>query len=259
MAQTEDGIFWLHNDDMVYLLAGGQVQPVGTKIQRELHDSVADRDRAFFTTHPDTRITTLWYTTDAGSSPNRAFSFNAIDGTWAPHRYGQRCSVGFTGAVSSSATTWGALVGGYATQTLTYSQLLGSSGDQSEAVVSSNGTPYIMSHSATSDDGVAVLHEAQFGTLWTGLPTRVKTTREVRLDLYADSASSLSVALSPDAGRTFPTEQRIAVSVQSQDTQTRIPQVLTGTYGGVRIRDDSGGNWHLSAVAVTATIGGESF
>ena len=258
MLQTQHGIFWLHNDDMVYVLQNGAVQPIGEKIQRELHDTIADRDRAFFTTHPDTEITTLWYTTTAGAAPNRAFSFNALNGTWAPHRYSQRCSVGFTGAVSSSATTWGALVGGYAAQTLTYNQLLGATGDQSEAVVSSVGTAYIASHSATSDDGAVVLHEAQLGAFGTDSPQRRKFLWETRVDVRATSASSLSLAVSPDLGATFPAEQRFAISASSANTQLKSHTPSTGIYHTVRVRDDSGGNWSLGGVTLTARLDGEA-
>lgn len=261
VVQTPDGIIWLHRDNMVYRLAGGTISEIGGAIQRELHDTIINRDRAFFTTHPDTRMTTLWYSADA-NEPNRGFTFNTLNGTWAPQRFAShRVSVGITGfPASSSATTWGGLVGTIDEQFLTYDQLLGhsSSGNQADVLASSTGTIYSMSHSATSDDGVAMLAEAQLGAFGVDSPHRRKFLYEARLELTAASASSLSVAVSPDLGATFPTETRLAISAASQTTQAKVNLPVTGNTLTLRVRDDSGGNWRLASVAMTARVDGEA-
>lgn len=255
--QTPDGIFWLHSDYMVYQFAGGTITPVGAPIQRELHETLLDRDTAFFTNHSDIRQLSLWYSADA-NYPNRAFTFNTLNGTWTPQRTTQRLAIGFSGQPSSSATTWNALVGAFAVQPFTYQQLLGVGTNSADAVVSSAGTAYIFSPSATSDDGQPVLHEAQLGALWADTPNRLKHVGQVRVDCQANSASSLSVAVSTDLGTTFPYEQRFAPSVQSHTSQTKLYCNLSGTFGTVRLRDDSGGNWAVSGLQVVATYGPET-
>lgn len=257
--QTPDGIFWLHSDYMVYQLAGGTITPVGAPIQRELHDTIIDRDTAFFTHHADIRQLSLWYSADGGYA-NRAFTFNTLNGTWTPHRTVQRLSVGFSGQPqsASSSVTWNALVGTFAQQTQTFQQLLGVGQNAADAVVSSTGTAYIFSPDATTDDGQVVLHEGQLGALWADSSNRLKHVAQVRIDCQANSASSLSVAISTNLGTTFPYEQRFAPSLQSHTSQVEIHCNLSGTYGTVRVRDDSGGNWSISGLQVVATYGPET-
>jgi len=263
--QTPDGLFWLGDDSMVYRLPPygyAQVESVGTDVQRVLHETSADPSTAFFGYHADARMLSLYYTATSGSAPQRAFTLNTLTGTWTPQRYTQGLSVGFVAplATASSATTWGALSGTFAAQALTYNQLLGgasATGQRNEAVVSSTGTPYAFSHSASSDDGQTVTQEAALGMLFASMPERRKYLDKVRWDVRADSASSLSVAVSANAGQSF-TEQRIAISAQSAVTQNVTNWNLDGIYHMTRVRTDSPHTFELHGVTVRAKLGGEA-
>ena len=263
--QTLDGLFWLGDDFMIYRLAPfgyAQIESIGSAIQRTLHDTLLEPSKAFFGYHPDARQLSLYYSVTAGAAPVRAFTLNTATGTWTPQRYTQGLSVGFSSpvATSSSATTWGALVGTYAAQTLTYNQLLGLGGagaPANEAVVSSTGTPYSFTHSASSDDGQTVTHDATLGALFASMPERRKYLDQARWDVRADSASSLSVAVSADLGATF-TEQRLAISAQSATTQLKTNWGLDGVYHMIRLRTDSPHTFEVNGITVRAKIGGEA-
>jgi len=272
---TPDGLFWMGNDFMVYRLDPsflGQIEPVGKTIQQTFHNSIADLSSVFFGYHADSRQLSVYYTDSVGTTPQRAMTLNTLTGTWTPQKFTHHLVTSFlgpqsTGSAGASGTTlWGQLVGTFAAQTLTYAQLGGgtSSGaatsNFAECLCSSGGTVYSMAHPSvqSTDDGTAVLHDATLGPLFVEPSDRRKYVDTIRLDVRADAASTLSVALSPDLGQTFPSEQTIAVSVQSATTQTVTRWGQSGTYHTIRLRS-TGGTWEVNGIVVRAKVEGESF
>lgn len=260
--QTQDGLYFLGNDLMIYRIDpywSAQPVAVGKEVQRALHDMNADPTTSFFGFHADARQLTLYFSTTAGVAPMNGFTLEVDRGTWTPQLFQHTLSVAFKSPFpTSTATTWGALVGSYANQTLTYNQLLGTAGNETESVVASAGTAYVFSHSATSDAGVAVTSEAVLGTLFAAIPDRRKFVDHVRWDLRTNSTSSVSVAVSGDLGNTYQ-EQELNVSAGSQTSQYKTNWGVDGVYHTVRIRCDAPDTFELAGVTVRAKLGGEAF
>lgn len=255
--QTQDGLYWLGGDLMVYQLEpfwAAEAKPIGKAIQRSLHEQDADPTTSFFGYHPDSRQLTLYFTTTVGQEPMNGYTLEVDNGTWTPQLFQQALGVSFQAPiVSSAATQWNQLVGGFATQTLNYNQLLGLSTDAlvAEALVSSAGTAYVLSHSATSDDGVAVTSEAELGTLFAGQPERKHFVDQVRFDLRTDTTSTVSVAVRDLSGQ-YGSEQTIGLSASSNNSQYLTYWGVPAVYHTVRIRSDAPNDWELNGVTVRA-------
>jgi hypothetical protein len=259
-----EGLVWLGDDFMIYRLGQDLSGPtaIGQAIQRTLHLQAADPALSFFGYHADAKMLTLYYTDTAGSYPQRGLTLN-LGGQWMPQKYAQKLVVGFQATASSGATTWGALVGPLTGNILTYNQLLGQgSYGFSEAVAASSGTAYIFDPphiSATSDDGVAVPEEVTLGPFFTAIVEQRKYIDTVRLDVQADVASTLSVALSGDNGLSFPGEVSFAVSATSNGSQYVVrPGGVSAVNPLVRIRS-TGGAWNIYSVTGKARLDGEVF
>jgi hypothetical protein len=261
---TPDGLFWVGSDFMVYRMQPyfwSQIEPVGAKIQRTLHNTVGDPTTFNFGYHADAKQLTLYYQATNETQPHRGFTLNTITGTWTPEVYQHGMAIGFTSPINSTSTQWNQLVGGFPANTLSYNQLLGASSDFVEATASSGGTVYVHQHPSvqSTDDGLVVPHEAAFGALFGTLPERRQFADTVRLDLRANSTSSLSVALSGDLGHTFPSESLVTISANSNTSffAIRLPGIQ-GIYHTVRVRSQ-GGDWELNQGSVLARIGEEAF
>lgn len=260
---TPDGFFWVGQDMMVYRLQPyywSQVEEIGKNVQRLLTDTVGDPNSLHFGLYGSAKQLSLYYTPLGDTLPTRAVTFNLLTGTWTPQVFAQGLTQGFTAPNTSAATVWNQLIGTFGAQTLTYDQLLGTTSKFFEGAVSSTGTTYIFQqpNAQATDDGVPVPSEAYLGTHFAALPDKRKYVDTVRLDLRADTTSTLSVAVSGDLGMTFLTEQSLAVSVQSSTSQQITRWGVDGTYHTVRVRS-TGGAWELAGVTVRARIGGESF
>jgi len=257
---TPDGLFWLGQDLMIYQLppTGYNLQSVGGKIHRTLHKEMGDPTTAFFGYHADAHQLTLYFKETGDSLTRRGWTINTLTGQWTPQRYSQGLSVGFTSPINSTATQWNQLVGDFPSQTFTYNQLLGSSSNFFEACAASAGTVYIYQHPETqaTDDGVATYHEAVLATPMSTIPERNKFVDRARLDIRADSASSLSLAISGDLGATYPQELALAVSATSNTSQLQTVWSVGGPNPMMRLRS-TGGSWELAALAVQARMMGE--
>jgi hypothetical protein len=113
-----------------------------------------------------------------------------------------------------------------------------------------------MSASAGSDLGATVEAYLQTGGIFTGDMTRQKYADEVRFDVHATSASSLSVAVSANLGLAYGDTFEFPVSVQSQSTQLRHNFGVCGAYHALRFRSEDTG-WRLARVALRARDVGE--
>lgn len=254
-----EGLFFVGGDMMVY--RGLELEQIGKPIHRTLHNAVQDPTTMFFGYHPDAKMLALYYSDTVGSYPNRSLVLNLLTGQWMPQKFEQNLAVGFQSPLqTSSATTWGALVGPLSGNLLTYNQLLGLAVvGFSEAVAASSGTAYTFSHSATSDDGRSVYEEATLGPMFSGIPQYRKYIDTVRLDVQADIASTLSVSLSGDNGMSFPGEVSFAVSASSNGSQyVARPGGVNGVYPLIRLRS-TGGNWNVLSLTGKGRLDGESF
>jgi len=157
----------------------------------------------------------------------------------------------------STATTWAQLIGAVSAQDLTYNEMLGGSGlERFEGLVSSTGTAYVSVPSATSDDGTAIHREVMVRTL-TDQPTSVKFVDIARLDVLSTTSSQISVAFSPDMGRTFPSEQQVTIAGNSQTSQyIARPGGIAAQYPAVRIQSSSNSTWEISGLRVEAQLRG---
>lgn len=263
--QTTDGLFWLGPDFMVYRLPywSVQIEEVGKAVQRTLQQTCADPTSAFFGYNGEARQLTLYYSAAEGVFPQRGLTLNTLTGKWTPQTFQHELVVGFqsptAGGGIPSNVQWNQLVGSFASQTIRYNSFQGVTGTIREAVLGSDGTAYTFSYSAPHDDGRSVTHEATLGACFTNLPERRKFVDHVRWDLRANVSSTVSVAVSPDLGHSWPSEQSLTISAQSETTQVKTNWGVSGTYHTVRIRCDSPASFELNGVTIRAKLEGESF
>lgn len=261
---TPFGIVWLHSDYMVYLMVGEQITPIGEAIQRTLRDTAVSLDKCFFSYNDELQQLTLFYTTTAASYPQDAFTFHLDENVWTPHTYAHELTGSFEGNTSTSATTWGGLVGTLAAQNQTYNETL-ASGTPDEALLSplrgdsttAGATAYFYSATTARDGSQVVNGQLVTGSLFPDDPTRTKFVDELRMNMRADSASSLSVSVSGSGGGGFQDQQEFVVSVQSQTTQQLVRPKVSGVDHVLRVQSEQTG-WSLGPVFVKAKMLGES-
>jgi hypothetical protein len=249
--QTPFGVFWLHSDFMVYRLSGDEVAPVGNAIQDTLRKTLKGPSRAFFGYDPKHLQVTLYYSDTAGAYPNKAFTLDVAEGVWTPHNFNYQLVLSLPCEPAGTATTWGELTGTLNEQLQTYEESLGRTETTSEAVITSSGTVAYFSSTASLDLDQPVESVAQLGALFAQDPDAVKLTQDVKIDLRADSASSLSVAYSGTLGRDYQDTQEFAISADSQTTQIDVPLLVSGVYHTMRLRSDDTG-WKVSRIAAFA-------
>lgn len=234
--RTPQGIIFLARNLQTYLLpkTGGTAVPIGQPMYRTLRETIDAPERAWSVYDQNTDQYQLYHAIQGGSGrPQRAMYLNLADGSWAPQsfdRAGGALSLtrGFTVtgvATSSSATSWGGLQAAgvrWADLNMSWAALGGltSSMDaRSVYIGSSGGTMYELSSTATSDNGVAV--ESRWRS--TGLkplgPNQQATATELRIDYQCNSASSLTVRFSQNAGASFEAGRRINLPATSGISQ----------------------------------------
>ena len=259
--QTPVGIFWLDSDYMVYRMVREQIEPVGEGIQRTLRDTALSLDKAFFSYSDELQQLTLWYTAADTDNPKRAFTLHIDEsggglGVWSPHRYDHELTISGVATVpSSSAATWGGLVGTLDDQGQSYNEAL-ASGAPDEMVLSSNGTAYYFSSEESLDDGQVVSGQVVTGSLWPQAPQRQKFTDQVRVEMRSDSAASLDIGVSGDLGQNYSTSE-IAFSVQSASTQRIRHYTVPGTEHMLRFESDDTG-WDVHRVTVRGRLLGDT-
>ncbi len=261
---TPFGIVWLHSDYMVYLMVGEKITPIGEAIQRTLRDTAVSLDKCFFSYNDELQQLTLFYTKNINQYPQAAFTLHLDENVWTPHTYAHEMSAAFEGNTSTSATTWGGLVGTLAAQNQTYNETL-ASGTPDEALLSpfqgnsttAGATAYFYSATTARDGSQIVNGQLITGVLFPQDPTNVKYCDELRLNWQANSASSLSVSVSGNGGGAYQDQQAFSVSVQSQTTQQIVYPSVSGTDHVLRFQSEDTG-WSLGLVFAKAKILGRS-
>jgi hypothetical protein len=241
---------------MVYRYQNRSVEPVGKAIQDTLRRETVDAGVVFMGYNAQLGHLTIYYDVGGATSASRAFTYDVQSGTWWPQRFTAGLVYGTFDSpptTASSTTVWGGLSGAFDDQAITYAGIQSGTlgGFPLPGVLSSTGTAYQFVASARSDNGTAITNHVE-------LPLPYALDRRVlvdytRLRLRADSASSLSVAVSPDAGLTYQNEQRIAISAISQPTEERVFATVDGEQPMLRLRSENGA-WRLGSVFVREQI-----
>lgn len=256
--QTSHGVFWLGADKMIYRLSRGIIEAVGAAIQRTLVTEMQSPDRSLFSWNEALAQLTLTYTTSGGAYGQRQFTLNLLNGQWTRHSLPWPVAATVQVAqTTSSATTWGGLTGTIAGQTLTYAEMLGNLGQNAvtDGLVTSAGTVYGASPSATSDGGVTPLHEIVLRSL-TSDPSRRKLVTAARLEAAGQANSTLSIAFSGDLGRTIGAETLVTLPALSQSSQFVMRNTVDGAYPAIRLRSSSASTWLVTGLQVEAKVRG---
>ena len=236
ISNTPQGLVFLARNLQTYLLpkTGGPAVPIGQRMHRSIRDSIDAPERSWSVYDQNTDQWQLYYPIQGGSGrPQRAIYLNMQDGSWAPQSFdrvsgGLSLTRGFsvTGvATSSSATTWGGLFAAgvrWADLSMSWAALGGLTNTQdarSVYVGSSGGTMYELSSTATSDNGTGVESRWRSTGLLGYEPDAQKSVTGLRIDYAADSASSLTVRFSQNAGASFEAGRKINLPATSGISQ----------------------------------------
>jgi hypothetical protein len=237
-SNTPQGIIFLARNLQTYLLpkGGGAAIPIGQRMYRTIRESIDAPDRAWSVYDQNTDQWQLYHPIQGGSGrPQRALYLNLQDGSWAPQSFdkiggGISLTRGFsvTGiATSSSLTTWGGLQAAgvrWADLSMSWGALGGLTNTLDSRSVyagSSGGTMYEFSSTATSDNGTGVESRWRSTGLLGFEPDQQKSVTGLRIDYQANSASSLTIKFSQNAGASFEAGRRINLPATSGISQAQ--------------------------------------
>jgi len=257
VCQTPMGVFFLGDNYLPYLIPrGGGPQPVGLKTWKTIRDEIDSPSRACAEYNPDTGRVLLVFATQGGTGrPAKGLELDLTTGTWVPQTFTPNLSRLAVGDVTSSAVTWGALVGAWNAQTQTWSQLGGTSNKRAMYAGTSTGTVAVFTSTATGDLGPAVLSEVMV-VIPNEDPTRKMYVREVRLDYQSNSASSMTLRLSNDFGQTYQQEFGVALPIAPLSAQTVVFPGVEATYPCIQFQHDQGHRFSIQRVtAMVAPTG----
>lgn len=252
VALTRAGTMWLGRDWNVYLLPMGEAKArkVGDAIQRRIAGEIDLPERATAAYNPETDHYELWYPVIGGNGRcQRGAFFDLRSGAWSPQALDASLDVskvwqGTLGATSASTTWSSASAAGltWAAATGSWQGQFGATnaGPPATYAGSSGGTLFTFDTSATSDAGVVVEARWRSGGLGGEEPGRTKTVTEIRVDYEAQSASSLTVRVSPDQGASFVAGQRLHLPTASTESQVVSHQFVNARYPVVEICSETG-------------------
>ena len=225
VAMTPRGIMFMARDLMPYLLpkGGAQAQPIGLEVHPYLRANVVNPEISFGLYDPVTQQYQLYYVAkgEAASAARRGAWLNLFNGQWS-HQHWQRApakdlACGWVGALATgqAGLTWSDLSGVYTWSTLpfTWGEMAPITNYQNQVVHlgGSEGTIWYLNSVGTNDDGTERYARWRSSALGGETPERVKMVNAFRVDYRADVASTISVAMSRDAGETFDSEQTVAL------------------------------------------------
>lgn len=265
-AVTPRGILFLGRDYHVYLLPkeGGQPVSIGQRLHRAIRNLIDRPERAWGAWDHTTDVYQLNYAIKGGSGrPQRAAWLNLESGAWAPQSYdpisgGLSLTRGFEVQLSSSATTWGGLQAAgitWASLNVTWADLAGASEERAILAGSSAGTLYYFNSAATSDNGTAVRSYWQSSSLGGEMPGVTKTMTRLYLDYQADSASTLTVAISQNQGSSFNEGRGLRLPPASGLSQARADVYVASRYPTFRVESE-GCRYRLYRFMAELRLGG---
>jgi hypothetical protein len=257
VCQTPKGVFFLGDNYQPYIIPpGGVPQPVGLATWKTLREEIDVPSRAGAEYNPDTGRVLLVFPIQGGTGrPTKGLELDLDTGTWAPQTFDVNLTRIAVGDVTSSAITWGGLVGAWNAQTLTWTQLGGTSSKRAIYAGTSTGTVAVFTSTATGDLGPAVLSETLM-VVPNEDPTRKLYVREVRLDYQSNSASSVTLRLSNDFGQTYQQSVGVALPVAPLSAQTSVFVGVEAQYPCLQFQHDQGHRFALQRVtAVVSPLG----
>ena len=241
VCQTPRGVFFLGDNYLPYIIPrGGGPQGVGLAAWKTLRDGIDTPERAVAEYNPELGEVLLAYPRAGSGRCDRGLALNLDTGTWTPQTFATSLTrLAAAVAVGSTATTWGNLVGSWASQTMTWEQMGGASSGRAMYAGTSSGTVASFTASASSDLGSLV--ETNYLVVMPNEdPTRKQYVREVRLDYRSASASSLTLRLSNDFGATFQSSVAVALPAAATSAQTVIGVGMEAVYPCIQFQHDAG-------------------
>jgi hypothetical protein len=190
----------------------------------------------------------VYYPVAGGTGrPTHSRDFNFTDKTWTPHTYAHDIDAVTNATLSSSATTFGGLVGTYQQQTLTYGQLAGVSQARTVLAGTSSGTVGQFLSTATADLGTSVgaKYVAHLGN---AEPDRRLLLKELWIDYKADAPSTLTISVSKDFGQTVVQSYSVALPPANPSAQTVVQVGLSAVYPSIVFEADQGTRFRLQRV-----------
>jgi len=257
VCQTPKGVFHLGSDYMPYITPrGGLPQAVGQAVWKTLREDIDYPTRAHAEYNPQTGEVVLCYAHQGGTGrPKRALTFDINTGVWTPQTFDVAITRLGVGDYTSSSVTWGGLVGTWAQQTKTWSQLGGTASARVLYAGTSTGTIAAFTSDATNDLGTAV-ETKYLAVVPNEDPARKMYVREVRLDYRAASASSLTLKMSGDFGTTWQSEVGVALPTAPTSAQTTVWVGAEAIYPTILFQHDQGHRFAIQrAIAVVTPTG----
>jgi hypothetical protein len=254
VCQTPKGVFFLGDNYQPYIVPrGGVPQPIGQAIWKTLRDGIDNPERATAEYNPDLGEVLLAYPIAGSGRCSRGLSINIETGAWTPQTFGTPLTrLAVASVIGSTATTWGNLVGSWASQTMTWEQMGGVVNQRAMYAGCSSGTVATFTASATSDMGSLV--ESQYlAVIPNDDPTRKLYVREVRLDYRSASASSLTLRMSKDFGTTYSQSVAVALPVAALSAQTTVFVGLEAQYPCIQFQHDAGHRFALQRCEAVVT------
>ena len=255
--RTPMGIMFLGSDNQVYVLPqGGTPRPVGGDVWRYIREQIDNPARACGELDPSQGAYLLAFPIQGGTGRGDVgVQVEPATGAWMPQTFAAPVTALGIAQLSSSATTWGGLIGTFQQQTATYAQLGGSGTARSLLVGHSTGTVGQFASGITGDLGALVDSRALIAIPVVDATKRTYL-RELRIDYRAPSASSVTLRLSADWGASFPQEIGVALPAASVSGQTVVPLGFAAIEPSIQVQHDQGHRFALTRMnAVTESIG----
>lgn len=247
--KTPNGVVFLGSDYKVYLLPhGGTPRAISDPIWASMRDEIAYPERAVGAYDLRLGEYQLFYPIVSGTGrPQHSRHYNLNDQTWTAHTFGHDISTVAPVTLSSSATSFGGLVGTFTQQTLTYIQMESLPGLRTVLVGTSAGTLAQFSSTATADLGTSV--DAQYlAHLGNASPDRRQYLKELWIDYRADATSALTIKVSRDFGQTFDDTYAVTLPTASPSAQTVVQVMESAVYPSVQFEADAGTRFRLQRV-----------
>jgi hypothetical protein len=121
---------------------------------------------------------------------------------------------------------------------MTWADLAGVSEERAVLMGSSAGTLYYLNSNATSDNGTPVRSYWQSSSVAGESPTVTKTMTRLYVDYQADSASSLTIAVSQNQGASFDQGQVVNLPASSGLSQVRADPYTPARYPTFRVESE---------------------
>lgn len=233
--QTNDGIFWLDEDYMLWRMVGEAIQPIGQDMQTWLRDTAHTLEGAFLTYNPTLRQLRLFYSTKQAVGaqtiatfgyPNTSVTFDIAANVWTQEIYSDWFQYGLTHKhpdLAKPATN--------PPESIRFPH---------EMVFTSGATTAYFERSATSDLGNAVTEDCFLGTLGDESLTWNKTCEELRIEVAARQPSAMTLSVSTDIGRTSYWSQPLSVTSSSYVSQVIAYPKVSGVYHNLRLQSTNG-------------------